>query len=154
MCQIGRRNTSGALFFCARLSSAPRASAPSPPSGASQDSPLVGEPPDSPHVRSSLARYTSCTRQFLDRTSKKTYGGKIIRRTEVVNINDVLDSIRTRLRDFPQETRIREIYDRTFAAYQTDRAQGTKRELASDWTKLKGKFDAAIQQVKKETGLF
>jgi hypothetical protein len=58
------------------------------------------------------------------------------------------------MRDFPQETRIRELYDRTSAAYQTDRTQGIKMELASDWTKLKAKFDATIQKVKRETGLF
>jgi len=58
------------------------------------------------------------------------------------------------MRDFPQETRIRELFDRTNTAYQTDRTQGIKRELASDWTKLKAKFDTAIQKVKKETGLF
>ncbi len=78
----------------------------------------------------------------------------MIGRFELVNINEILNSIRPRLRDFPQETRIRELYDRTYAAYQTDRMQGIKSELASDWTKLKAKFDTAIQEVKKETGLF
>ena len=72
----------------------------------------------------------------------------------MANINDVLDSIKSRLRDFPQETRIRELYDRTYAAYQTDRTRGIKTELESDWNKLKNKFDATIQKVKKETGLF
>ncbi len=72
----------------------------------------------------------------------------------MVNIDDVLNSIKPRMRDFPQETRIRELFDRTNTAYQTDRTQGIKRELASDWTKLKAKFDTAIQKVKKETGLF
>jgi hypothetical protein len=72
----------------------------------------------------------------------------------VINIDAVLDSIKPRIRDFSQETRIRELFDRTNTAYQTDRTQGIKRELASDWTKLKAKFDAAIQKVKKETGLF
>ena len=72
----------------------------------------------------------------------------------MVNIDAVLDSIKPRMRDFSQETRIRELFDRTKAAYETDRTQGIKRELASDWTKLKAKFDTAIQQVKKETGLF
>jgi hypothetical protein len=72
----------------------------------------------------------------------------------VVDINAVLDSIKPRMRDFPQETRIRDLFDRTKAAYQTDRTQGIKRELTSDWTKLKARFDTAIQQVKKETGLF
>ena len=72
----------------------------------------------------------------------------------MVKFSDILDSIEPRMRDFDQETRIRELYDRTCSAYQTDRAQGIKRELASDWTKLKTKFDTAIQKVKKETGLF
>jgi hypothetical protein len=72
----------------------------------------------------------------------------------VVKTDDVLDSIRTGIRDFPQETRIRELYDRTYAAYQNDRTEGINRELESDWTKLKTKFDAAIGKVKKETGLF
>ena len=72
----------------------------------------------------------------------------------MVNINEILDSIKPRLRDFPQETRIRELFDRTNTAYQTDRTQGIKRELAADWTKLKAKFDIATQKVKKETGLF
>jgi hypothetical protein len=58
------------------------------------------------------------------------------------------------MRDFSQEARIRDLFDRTKAAYQTDRTQGVRRELTSDWTALKAKFDAAIQQVKKETGLF
>jgi hypothetical protein len=72
----------------------------------------------------------------------------------LVNINEILDSIKPRMRDFPQETRIRELYDRASSAYQTDRIRGIKTALESDWNKLKTKFDAAIQKVKKETGLF
>jgi hypothetical protein len=72
----------------------------------------------------------------------------------MITFNDILDSIKPRLRDFSQETRLRALYDRTCTAYETDRTQGIKRELASDWTKLKTKFDTAIQEVKKETGLF
>jgi hypothetical protein len=72
----------------------------------------------------------------------------------VIDINDILSSIKLRTRDFPQEKRIRELYDRTYAAYQTDRTRGIETELESDWNKLKTKFDAAIEKVKKETGLF
>ena len=72
----------------------------------------------------------------------------------MVDINDILNSIKPRMRDCPQETRIRELYDRTYAAYQTDRMRGIKTELESDWNKLKTKFDSAIERVKKDTGLF
>jgi hypothetical protein len=72
----------------------------------------------------------------------------------VVNINDVVESIKLQLRDFPQETRIRQLYDRASAAYQTDRTRGIKTALESDWNKLKTNFEAAAQKVKEETGLF
>jgi hypothetical protein len=72
----------------------------------------------------------------------------------VIDINDILNSIKPRMRDSLQETRIRELYDRTYAAYQTDRMRGIKTELESDWNKLKTKFDSAIEKVKRETGLF
>jgi hypothetical protein len=72
----------------------------------------------------------------------------------VLQFNDILDSIKLRLRDFPQETRIRELYDRTSTAYNTDRIQGIKKELDMDWSKLKARFDSAMQNVKQETGLF
>lgn len=72
----------------------------------------------------------------------------------MIDINNILDSIKPRMRDFQQETRIRELYSRTNAAYQTDRVRGIKSELESDWNKLKTKFDATVEKVKKETGLF
>jgi hypothetical protein len=72
----------------------------------------------------------------------------------VIDINNILNSIKPRIRDFPQEERIRELYDRAYGAYQTDRTRGIKTELESDWNKLKTKFEAAIEKVKKETGLF
>ena len=72
----------------------------------------------------------------------------------MININEILDSIKPRMRDFPQETRIRDLYDRTYAAYQTDGTRGIESELEADWRKLKTKFDAAIDKVKRETGLF
>jgi len=71
----------------------------------------------------------------------------------VVKINDILDSIKLRMRDFPQETRIRELYDRTYAAYRTDGTHGIKMQLDSDWSRLKTKFDTAIETVKRETGI-
>lgn len=72
----------------------------------------------------------------------------------MLDINNILDSVKRRIRDFPQEERIRDLYERATVAYQTDRAQGINRELESDWTRLKAKFDTAIEEVKKDTGLF
>ena len=72
----------------------------------------------------------------------------------MIEFSDILDSIEPQMRDFDQETRIRELYDRTCSAYQTDRAHGIKKVLSSDWSNLKTRFDTAIQKVKKETGLF
>jgi len=72
----------------------------------------------------------------------------------VVNANEILDSIRPQLRDHSQETRIRDLYERTHTAYETDGRQGIKRELEAGWVDLQKKFDAAIEAVKKDTGLF
>jgi len=72
----------------------------------------------------------------------------------VITSDDVLKSIKSRIRDAAQEAKIRGLYDRSHAAFEKDRMQGIKNELASDWTQLKAKFDKAIEQVKKDTGLF
>jgi hypothetical protein len=72
----------------------------------------------------------------------------------VVTIDDILQSVRSRIRTPEQEVRIRALYERAHAAFEKDRTQGIKQELQSDWALLKSKFDKAIQQVKKETGFF
>ena len=72
----------------------------------------------------------------------------------MVSIDDVIASIKPRIRDEAQEMKIRDLYKRTHTAFQTDRTHGIKRELDSDWQQLKAKFDKAIEAVKKDTGLF
>ncbi len=71
-----------------------------------------------------------------------------------MDINDILNSIRTELRDESQETRIRSLYGRTHAAFLTDGPKGIERELESDWKQLKAKFDKAVERLKKDTGLY
>lgn len=72
----------------------------------------------------------------------------------MVNIADLISSIKPQIRDATQEARIRQLYDRAYAAYQKDRAQGIKRELESDWANLRTKFNLSLEEVKKKTGLF
>lgn len=72
----------------------------------------------------------------------------------MVTIDEILQSVRSRIRSPEQEVRIHALYQRAHAAFETDRSQGIKQALQSDWALLKTKFDRAIQQVKKETGLF
>jgi hypothetical protein len=72
----------------------------------------------------------------------------------LLQTDNIIDSIKLRLHDFSQETRIRELYERTYKAYQADRTRGIKTALDADWRALKTKFDAAIEAVKKETGIF
>jgi hypothetical protein len=72
----------------------------------------------------------------------------------MVRIDDVIASIKPRIRDEAQETKIRDLYKRTHSAFQTDRTLGIKRALDSDWQQLKVKFDKAMGKVKKDTGLF
>jgi len=71
----------------------------------------------------------------------------------MVNANEIIDSIKLQLRDYPQETRIRELYERTRTAYQTEGKQGIRKELELDRSKLQTRFDEAIQKVKQDTGL-
>ncbi len=81
---------------------------------------------------------------------------KIRKLIEVAMItpDDVLKSIKPRIRDSAQEARIRRLYDRTSTAFDKDRIQGIEKELESDWAQLKANFDRAIAKVKKDTGLF
>jgi hypothetical protein len=72
----------------------------------------------------------------------------------VITAEEIIQSVRSRIRSPEQEIRIRALYERAHAAFEKDRTQGIKQELQSDWALLKSRFDKAIQQVKKETGLF
>jgi hypothetical protein len=72
----------------------------------------------------------------------------------VVTVDEILQSVRSRIRGPEQEARIRALYERAHAAFEKDRSQGIKQALQADWTLLKTTFDKAIQQVKKDTGLF
>ena len=72
----------------------------------------------------------------------------------MVTIDDILQSVRSRIRNPEHEARIRALYKRAQAAFEKDRSQGIKQELQSDWGLLKSKFEKTMQLVKKETGLF
>ena len=72
----------------------------------------------------------------------------------MITADDIIQSVRSRIRTPEQEIRIRALYERAHVAFEKDRTLGIKQELQSDWALLKSKFDKAIQQVKKETGLF
>jgi hypothetical protein len=70
-----------------------------------------------------------------------------------MNIDRILSGIKQRVRDFHQETRIRELYSRAFGAYEVDGSRGVKAELESDLNKLRVSFEEATKGVEKETGL-
>jgi hypothetical protein len=72
----------------------------------------------------------------------------------MVDVSAILNSIKPRIRDLHQETRIRELYDRLRAAYQKDGAPGMTGELEGDWRSLRTKFNMSLEKVKKETGLY
>jgi hypothetical protein len=42
----------------------------------------------------------------------------------VINFDGILQSIKPHVRDLPQETRMRQLYERTYAGYQTEGTQG------------------------------
>ena len=69
-------------------------------------------------------------------------------------MDGILSSIKPRIRDTQQETRIRALYDRMRAAYQTKGAPAMKVEIDADWRSLKTKFNTSFEKVKKETGLY
>ncbi len=71
-----------------------------------------------------------------------------------MDIEAVLNSIDSRIRDNDQSQRIKQLAERLEAAFGRMRAQGVKNELEHDWTELKAKFDAALKLVQKETGLY
>ena len=49
-----------------------------------------------------------------------------------MNIDKILSGIKQRVRDFHQETRIRELYSCVFGANEVDGSRGVKAELVSD----------------------
>ena len=72
----------------------------------------------------------------------------------MVDVEEILASIKPKVRNPEQEARIRQLYDRAHAAYESDRTRGVTQVFEADWRSIKTKFDTCLEKVKKETGLY
>lgn len=69
-------------------------------------------------------------------------------------IDDLITSLTIDARDGEQQRRVNELSKRSLGAFRNRGSDGIQDELESDWDRLKNEFDSALQDVKKDTGLF
>ena len=69
-------------------------------------------------------------------------------------IDDLVTSLTVDARDAEQQRRVNELSKRSLSAFRNRGPDGIQDELECDWGTLKSEFDSALQEVKKDTGLF